>query len=177
MGYTGGIAANPTYRNIGDHSEALALDFDPAVISYREVLAEVWASHHPLKNFGGRQYRHAIWYHNEDQKSVAEATREEIAGQRGVAVEKIRTALEPIGTFTYAEDYHQKYMLRRQGDIITELESLFPDHLAFTDSAAMTRLNGWFGHGRKSEAAAFCNEIVSFGLPERIESKLIARIS
>jgi methionine-S-sulfoxide reductase len=176
VGYAGGHTLNPTYRRIGDHTEAVEIDFDPSVISYADILSMIWDSHHPLKNFGGRQYRHAIWYQNEDQKLLAEVSREKVAENLGVSVDRIKTALEPAGTFTYAEDYHQKYLLRRQRSLIADLEALFPNALSFTDSSAMSRLNGWFGNGTGDSAQSFREEVLSFGLPPDLEVRVLAEI-
>lgn len=167
---------DPTYRKIGDHTEAIEIDFAPSVISFEEVLSLIWASHNPLRNFGGRQYRHAIWYHGKEQKMVTEKSRDQLGGHLGIPVEKIQTAVEPIGIFTYAEDYHQKYLLRRQSRFIDQLLALYPDHLSFTDSAVATRLNGWFGNGSNLDTVKFREEVATYGLPDDLTARIQAEI-
>ena len=176
MGYTGGTIPGPTYRRIGDHTEAVAIDFDPGVISYREILDVIWQSHDPRRNFGGNQYRHAIWYHTEEQKEEAERSRSRTARSLGIGEDRIATALEPAVEFTYAEDYHQKYVLRRQRDLIADLEKLFDDYLAFTDSPTMSRLNGWFGGISRKEIDRCREELLQFGLPPGLANTLCGRL-
>jgi len=109
VGYAGGTTPEPTYEHIGDHSEAIEIEFDPARISYRDLLAVFWQSHDPAYRSVSRQYRAAVFWQGDDQRRLAEITRGEAARGpgRGVA-----TALEPLRSFTPAEDYHQKYYLR-----------------------------------------------------------------
>lgn len=160
---------------MGDHTEAVAIDFDPSVISYQQILKEIWQSHDPLRNYGSAQYRHAIWYSNNDQKADIESTRDQVAELLHVSVDKIATDIEPASEFTYAEDYHQKYSLRMQRDLIDDLESLFVDYLHFTDSTAMTRLNGWFGN-RSNASEAFRNQVANWELPDSIAKRVLAKI-
>lgn len=172
VGYTGGQAPSPTYRRIGDHTEAVAIDFNPKVISYRELLDRFWSSHNPLRSLGGRQYRHAIWFHSEEQQAAAEESRATVAQSLGTDQAKIATSLEAAGPFTYAEDYHQKYILRRQQDIIEPLEGLFEDYIAFTDSTVAARLNGWFGEGFSGPRADLDRQLSKFGLPQDLEVRI-----
>lgn len=131
VGYCGGARPSPTYHNLGDHSEAVQLDFDPAVISYEELLAVARQE----GNFGGRsfsrQYRSAVFYHTPAQK--------EAARKLGLA------EVEPVGTFTRAEDYHQKYYLQQRSAVVKDFYAMFPNDHAFTDSTAVTRANAIVG--------------------------------
>ncbi len=138
VGYCGGTRPNPTYYQLGDHSEAIQIDFDPRLISYDDLLAVA------LKegSFGGRsfsrQYRSAVFFHNPEQ--------EQAARKRGL------TEVESLGTFTRAEDYHQKYYLQQQSGLARELYQMFPDDRSFTDSTTAARLNaavgGWLPRQR-----------------------------
>jgi peptide-methionine (S)-S-oxide reductase len=116
-GYTGGTTVNPTYQQVctGEtgHAEAVQVTFDPSKISYRETLEIFFSVHDPttLNRQGadtGTQYRSAIFYHNEQQKAVAE----ELIGElnRAHLWEKpIVTQIAPLDTFYPAEDYHREY--------------------------------------------------------------------
>ena len=116
-GYTGGKIKNPTYREVCSgltgHAEACQIIFDPAVITYDELLEAFWSSHDPttLNRQGadqGTQYRSAIFYHNEDQKKLAESYKAKLNTEN--AFDKpIVTEISPASVFYKAEDYHQNY--------------------------------------------------------------------
>lgn len=119
-GYTGGTTANPTYNQVctGDtgHAEALQLSFNPSKISYREILEIFFSVHDPttLNRQGadvGMQYRSAIFYHNEQQKAVAEELIGEL-NKANVWKKSIVTQIVPLDTFYPAEDYHREYFSR-----------------------------------------------------------------
>ena len=114
-GYTGGITKNPTYRDIcnGDtgHAEVIQVTFDSDIITYDELLAIFMLSHDPttLNRQGadyGTQYRSVIYYHDENQKAVAE---EVLALINPSFDNKVVTELSPLGVFYPAEAYHQDY--------------------------------------------------------------------
>ena len=119
-GYTGGATVNPTYQQVctgkTGHAEAVQVSFSPANISYREILEIFFSIHAPttLNRQGadtGTQYRSAIFYHNEQQKAVAE----ELIGQLNKAhlwKKPIVTHIVPLDTFYSAEDYHREYFSR-----------------------------------------------------------------
>jgi peptide-methionine (S)-S-oxide reductase len=116
-GYAGGVTPNPTYREVceGDtnHAEVVQITFDPAVISYREVLEIFFVTHDPttLNRQGadaGTQYRSVVFFHNEEQKKTAEAVMASLREQ-GVWLNPIVTQLAPLEKFYPAEDYHQGY--------------------------------------------------------------------
>ncbi len=116
-GYTGGQAPNPTYREVCNdatgHAEAVQVTFDPAVISYRDLLEVFFAFHDPTtpNRQGadvGTQYRSAIFFHSQEQKAAAEAVIAELTRER-VFDRPIVTQLEPATRFYPAEDYHQGY--------------------------------------------------------------------
>jgi peptide-methionine (S)-S-oxide reductase len=114
-GYAGGTVPNPTYTEVttGDtgHAEAVKITFDPDVISYKEILKIFWKSHDPttLNRQGadvGTQYRSAIFYENDDQRNIAEASRKE--AQEAFS-RTIVTEIAPLDEFYDAEEYHQDY--------------------------------------------------------------------
>lgn len=115
-GYMGGAIPNPTYREVctgtTGHAEVTRITFDPAVISYDELLEVLWTTHDPttLNRQGadaGTQYRSAIFYHSEDQKSKAEKSKKEVATT--IWDSPIVTEIVAADTFYPAEEYHQDY--------------------------------------------------------------------
>lgn len=168
VGYAGGSKEKPTYHAMGDHTEAIAIDFDPTVISYEELLTRFWDNHYCASNVRSAQYRHAVFYHNDEQRKLAEATRETAAAKAGITLEQVGTAIVPATPFTYAETYHQKYALTRHHDLRDFLEETYPTGKALADSAVATRLNAYLGSGFDKAAEAFGAELASYGLPESL---------
>jgi peptide methionine sulfoxide reductase msrA/msrB len=116
-GYTGGSKANPTYQEVSSsstgHYEAVQVLYDPEKVTYRELLDAYWRHVDPTDNGGqfvdrGPQYRTAIFYHNEEQKRQAEASKAELA-RSGRFSRAVVTPIVPLTTFYKAEDYHQDY--------------------------------------------------------------------
>lgn len=118
-GYSGGFIENPTYEEVCDrttgHAECLRIEYDPARISFDELLEVFWATHDPTTlnrqgNDVGPQYRSAIFYHNEEQKEKAEMYKKRL-NESGVFDSPIVTAIEPLINFFPAENYHTNYYL------------------------------------------------------------------
>ena len=114
VGYSGDDVANATYRNHGDHAKAIEIVFDPARISYRELLEFFFQIHDPSTenrqgNDRGRSYRSAIYYENDEQKAVAEDTIADVNAS-GLWPGKVVTEVEPAGDFWEAEPEHQDYL-------------------------------------------------------------------
>jgi peptide-methionine (S)-S-oxide reductase len=114
-GYTGGQVPNPTYEQICDgntgHAEAIKIEFDPALVSYREILEIFFTIHDPTTlnrqgNDVGTQYRSVIYYHNPQQQDCAKHV---IAEMANVWDAPLVTELLPVETWYKAEDYHQNY--------------------------------------------------------------------
>lgn len=139
MGYAGGTHPNPTYHDLGDHTESFQVDFDPAVIGYDRLLDLFWESHNPCDRGLSRQYMSAVFVASEEQKRAAEASKERVERRLG---SKVRTPILPLGVFTPAEDYHQKYYLRNS-PLMREFQALYPDDKAFRESTAAARANGF----------------------------------
>ena len=117
LGYTGGSLENPTYEQVSagytGHTESIQITFDLAIVSYERLLSIFWKNIDPLDPHGqfcdkGSQYRSAIFYHTEDQKNLAEASKNKIE-ENGSFSESIVTEIVPAATFYPAEDYHQDY--------------------------------------------------------------------
>jgi peptide-methionine (S)-S-oxide reductase len=116
VGYSGGDTPNATYRNHGDHAEAVEIIFDPAKISYRKLLEFFFQIHDPTTvnrqgNDLGRSYRSAIFYTNEEQKRVALDTIADVEAS-GLWPGKVVTEVKPAGDFWEAEPEHQDYLER-----------------------------------------------------------------
>jgi peptide-methionine (S)-S-oxide reductase len=119
-GYAGGHMDNPTYRAVcnGDtgHAEVIQVHFDPNIVSYRDLLNVFFAIHDPttLNRQGadvGTQYRSAIFYHDDEQKKVAEELIKDLNAQK-IWDNPIVTKVEKLDKFYMAEDYHQEYFAR-----------------------------------------------------------------
>jgi peptide-methionine (S)-S-oxide reductase len=139
VGYAGGTLRNPTYHNLGDHTESFQVDFDPSVISYERLLDMFWEAHNPCDKGYSRQYMSAAFVASEDQRKIAGESKARLEKRLGRA---IRTPILPVGTFTRAEDYHQKYYLR-SSPLMEEFRTFYPDAKAFCESPAAARANGF----------------------------------
>jgi len=116
-GYTGGHVPNPTYKEVctgtTGHAEACNIIYDPAVISYDELLAAFFTAHDPTQlnrqgNDIGTQYRSGIYYHNAEQKEKAEYYIQRLNEEQAYG-SPVVTEVKPYGAFYKAEDYHQNY--------------------------------------------------------------------
>jgi len=164
VGYAGGTLPDPTYHRLGDHTESFQVDFDPAVVTYEKLLEVFFASHNPCGKTWSRQYMSAVFYHDDRQKRLAEAARDRIAGAR--------TPILPVGVFTRAEDYHQKYELQNDDLLKREFRALYPSEPDFVNSTAAMRVNAIVaGHGRGLRP-----EVARYGLSEPARRRLEALI-
>lgn len=123
-GYSGGKVDNPTYKQVSNgntgHAECLNIVFDPAKISYDELLEVFWQTHDPTTlnrqgNDIGTQYRSVIFYNNEEQKAKAEKYKAEL-NKSGAWDNPVVTTIEPPAKFYPAEDYHQNYYNENTGE-------------------------------------------------------------
>lgn len=122
-GYAGGTVKNPTYKEVSTgltgHAEVIQITFDPKVVSYEVLLEIFWNTHDPttLNRQGadeGTQYRSVVFYHNEDQKKVADQYRSQLEASK-VFKNRIVTEISPLTNYYPAEDYHQNYYALNQG--------------------------------------------------------------
>lgn len=170
VGYAGGTKKNPTYHDLGDHTESFQVDFDPEKTSYADLLAIVWDSHNPCAQSWSRQYRSAIFYANDDQKKLALESKAKVEKERG----KVTTDIEPLGTFTWAEDYHQKYSLRNSRELAKEFKSMFAKDEDFVNSTAAARVNGYLGGDGTKEQLE--KEVDRLGLSDEGKKVLKTRV-
>jgi peptide-methionine (S)-S-oxide reductase len=145
-GYSGGSVPNPTYEAVctgrTGHAECTKITFDPTIISFKELLEVFWKTHDPTTlnrqgNDSGTQYRSAIFYHNQEQKLLAEKYKHELDSAK-IWDNPIVTEISEFNKFYKAEDYHQNYYNRNSNQpyctfvIIPKLEKfkkVFADKL------------------------------------------------
>lgn len=141
VGYAGGTSRMPAYRQMGDHTETVQIDFDPQIITIEVILAVFWNNHNPINinDYKGRQYRSLLLYGDQKQlesiQHVLEKREEQGKG-------KPETEITPYSEFHPAEDKHQKYVLKRYPDAIEKLSSLYPSPDKLNNSTLAARLNG-----------------------------------
>ena len=116
VGYSGGEVRNATYRNHGNHAEAIEIMFDPAQTSFRRLLEFFFQIHDPTTrnrqgNDVGASYRSAIFYTSAEQKAVADDTIADVQASR-LWPGKVVTEVAPVGDFWQAEPEHQDYLQR-----------------------------------------------------------------
>ena len=121
VGYSGGTMENPTYRDVctdrTGHAEVVQVTYDPAKVSYDQLLDVFWKLHDPtqVNRQGpdvGNQYRSAIFFHTPEQEAAAKASKERLV-KSGRFSRPIATEITPAGKFFPAEDYHQRYLEKR----------------------------------------------------------------
>lgn len=122
-GYAGGSVENPTYEQVctgtTGHAEVVQVTYDPDVVSYDELLEVFWNTHDPTTlnrqgNDVGTQYRSAVFYHNDDQKELAEAYKQKL-GEGNIWPDPIVTEVVPLNNYFPAEDYHDDYFNKNGG--------------------------------------------------------------
>jgi len=167
VGYAGGSKSNPTYHSLGNHSETIQIDYDPTVVTYEELLAIFWNSHNPVSRSISSQYGSVIFYHDEEQRRVAEAVKEDREDESG---RQLPTEIVPYAELWLAEDYHQKYRLRGVKKVIESFQTIYPETRDLVDSTAAARANGFIGGNGTLEQ--FEEEVDSLGLPPEAQQKL-----
>jgi peptide-methionine (S)-S-oxide reductase len=171
VGYSGGTSKAPTYYSLGDHSETVQIDFGPTQITYEKLLEIFWSAHDPTARFGSRQYRAAVFFHNDGQKRLAIITRDREAARRKT---RIFTEILPFDAFYLAEGYHQKYYLRQNPELMREFRAMFPQEREFINSTAAARVNGYLaGYGTYENLLA---EASRLGLSPEEAKKLLERV-
>ncbi|MCF6266713.1 MAG: peptide-methionine (S)-S-oxide reductase MsrA [Desulfuromusa sp.] len=126
VGYMGGTTENPSYEMVctGEtgHAEVVDIEFDPEIISYRQLLEQFWIKHDPttLNRQGvdsGTQYRSAIFYHGDEQRQIAEESKAALDTSR-VYDNPIVTEIAQAMPFWRAEEYHQQYVIKQKPDFM-----------------------------------------------------------
>lgn len=123
VGYSGGTFKNPSYRDVctgqTGHAEVVQVEYDPAQVSYEDLLGVFWSCHDPttMNRQGpdvGSQYRSAIFYHTPQQEAAARASKDKL-NSSGMLKRPIVTEITPASEFWMAEEYHQQYFAKRGG--------------------------------------------------------------
>jgi peptide-methionine (S)-S-oxide reductase len=122
VGYAGGFTPNPTYREVctgqTGHTEVVRVVFDPAVVTYEEILETFWEGHDPTQGMRqgadvGTQYRSAIYTFGETQRRAAETSKDEYARElRRAGFGAVTTEIREAPEFYFAEEYHQQYLAK-----------------------------------------------------------------
>ena len=168
VGYAGGTEPNPTYHNIGSHSETIQIDYDPDIVSYQELLDVFWAANAGYQSGYSRQYNSIIFYHDEEQKRLAEESYQKRLEERPNTV---LTEIIPYKDFTLAELYHQKYYLQVEEKLLQDALSNHDDFEGFIYSTTAARLNGYLGG--YGDPATLEKELESYGLFDEGEKILL----
>jgi methionine-S-sulfoxide reductase len=172
VGYSGGTRKNPTYHDLGDHAETVQIEYNPARIRYSQLLDVFWASHDPGSRPWKRQYMSAVFYHNEEQRLLAERSRDWEAQRLH---RPVTTEILPAGEFFPAEGYHQKFALKGDAELARELRAFYPGDDDFAASTAAARINGYVsGYGSLRQLDV---EIDSLGLSEAGKKRLRETVS
>lgn len=147
VGYAGGRKPNPTYHGLGDHTEVFQVDYDPDVISYTDLLEQVFRSHDPHSQPRKTQYQHIVFAATPAQHEALDA----FLDANGLDGDAIGTRLEQLNQFFLAEDYHQKHSLRSRQSVMDAFEEAGYDDEDLRESPAAAKLNG---HAAGHEIAA-----------------------
>ncbi|SDP32880.1 peptide-methionine (S)-S-oxide reductase [Litchfieldia salsa] len=173
VGYAGGTTQAPTYKQMGDHTETLQIEFNPKVISFRNLLKVFWENHNPNRAlYKERQYISIILYQNEEQRVLIEKMKSELEYE---LKEEIQTEVSPCKHFTLAEDYHQKYYLKKYPDAVEKMRTIYPTDDEYFSSTLVARLNGFVkGYGTLTNIK---EEIRSWNTSQVNQTKLIDLIN
>ncbi len=172
VGYAGGTIPDPTYRSIGDHTEVLQVEFDPGYVSYEGLLELFWTMHDPAARVYSTQYKSIVLATDEKQFQAAARSR---TRTEALLCRPVLTEVRRLERFYLAEDYHQKYALRRDALLSDEVEAYYSTPEDFRESALAARLNGYaYGLG---SALQLEREIDSYGLSESAQGHLRAIVT
>lgn len=159
VGYAGGSTMNPTYKEMGDHTETVQIEFDDLILPYEEIVRLFWDQHNPsnINCYNGRQYQSLLFHHDAEQKAVIDA---ELERRQREGLGRPDTEILPYADFHPAEERHQKYYVKRYPNAVAALENLsgsgsesgdgrsdgrgdgHGDDAAWTDTTIAARLNG-----------------------------------
>ncbi|PSP34622.1 peptide methionine sulfoxide reductase [Halobacteriales archaeon QH_10_67_22] len=147
VGYAGGSTPDPTYHDIGDHSEALQVDYDPDVVSFADLVDLAIRNHDPRRQTGKRQYQNVLFYGSPGERETIETALGNLAMDAS-------TRVEQLDAFTLAETYHQKYNLRNKRALLADFEDAGYDDAGIRDSPAAATLNGRIAGHEVADIAA-----------------------
>lgn len=154
-GYAGGSEDNPTYKNIKDHTEVVRVEYDPEAVDYRDLVLHAMNLHSPKSVNRKRQYDNIIFYNNQTEEDILY----DVIESEGYEVEDVETRLESLGSYYYAEDYHQKYKLRSRRSLENQFTKSYNEK-EFRHSSLATKMNA-FVSGELTES--------DFSVPDEID--------
>lgn len=172
-GYAGGTLADPTYRHMGDHSEAVELEYDPDELPYEEIVRVFWENHNPanINDYKGRQYQSMLLYRTPEQKDDIEQV---LKARRAAGKPEPATEVKPFTVFYPAEERHQKYYLKRHPDALEKLAALYPSIAEMDRTTLAARLNGLAkGYTNRSR---ILEEVCDWPLSVMEQERIAARI-
>lgn len=166
-GYGGGRSSRPTYHDLENHAEIVRVEFDPAALSLEQLLDLFWSHHDPFHVHGRGQYRALLL--GENREAAERLRRAARALEESVSRRVVTEVFE--GPFHRAEDYHQKWRLRRRESLFSDLGRNYPDERSLLDSVAATKLNGYVGgHGTRAQLE---RDIGRLGLSKTGQAELL----
>jgi peptide-methionine (S)-S-oxide reductase len=139
VGYAGGTTLDPTYHELGDHTEVVQVEFDPDTVTYRDLLSRIFKSHNPQHQTRKTQYQNIVFAGTESQRAVLD----EFLSTRGLTADGIGTRIEQLSRFYPAEDYHQKYKLRSVSSFMDAFEMAGYGDEELRESPIAAKLNGY----------------------------------
>jgi peptide-methionine (S)-S-oxide reductase len=145
VGYAGGTASDPSYHSLGDHTEVVQIDYDPEIVTYRELVEDIFQQHDPWTQPQKTQYQNGVFAATPTQRTTIDAVLAAI-GDTDTA-DSIETRIERLSRFYPAEDYHQKYRLRSMPSFLSAFEEAAYTDEEIRDSPIAAALNGYVaGH-------------------------------
>lgn len=167
VGYAGGEMKNPRYTKIGDHTETIQIDFNPDIISYRELVEIFFNSHNAFAKPYSKQYASLILFHDQKQQQIALELKEEIEKERN---KEIKTEIKKLDKFYLAENYHQKFRLQQKSELRDHYFKMMSFE-EFLNSPTITKLNGYVSaNGDRDE---IIKNIGNFKLTNRLQERLL----
>jgi len=139
VGYAGGTSDAPTYHDLGDHSEAVQVEYDPDQLAFEEVVDIAIENHSVRTQPRDRQYQHVLFFESPAERNSIETRLD------ALAVDDVQTRVEALDAFHPAETYHQKYHLRSKRAVLSAFEEAGYDATAIRESPAAATLNAEAG--------------------------------
>lgn len=169
-GYAGGSKLNPEFRSLADHAESVQIEYNPRLISFRQLLDVFWSSHDSRQVFGqgpdvGNQYRSIIFTNGSDELRTATASKEREQTRSRNSI--VTTQIQHLGTFYPAEPEHQKFELKRKSFLLQLIGNMPEEEL--TKSTLAAKLNGYAAElcpsGTQKQIDARIDDILRKGWP------------
>jgi peptide-methionine (S)-S-oxide reductase len=147
VGYAGGTKANPTYHDLGDHTEVLQVDYLPEELPYSDLLDRVFRSHNPSRQTPTIQYQNIVLVSTSTQIDALKS----YLTANDLSVDGIETRVERLSGFTLAESYHQKHSLKSRQSLVNTFNDAGYDDEDLRESPAAAKLNGYVAGRELSE--------------------------